>query len=455
MTEVAVVPFFNRTEGNQPDGRSVARSYANELSKIPGFHVMPQRSVEEAMLSSGLTGFEDLSNVENVRKLGRILGVEAVVIGDIHDYDGFYPPKMRLETKWYAVNRYLHYVPAGYALPWGSKEEEQIPPKLVFLAEHELAREQLKTQTPEDPDMATDEKERLRLEKEKPKKLKLIRKTVQTPNGIQQASVLQEVDAEESGAMDPAETAELRQQVHSHLMLMRSGISNVPDAPQVPQDMVEGALPYPPTEPPLPRFYFGPDQTEWSDRNPHEEILKSMSPQTPYAGQYPGYPPPAGLTPEEMAHYGRIYGVVPPLPAMYPMMPGMSIPGQDSLVVGEPDRFPGLPADWPDPRGFIPDGPSEEKPVGKVSNNGPVMRWVAMFDGNDVEFTQALQDWDFTHRDDRRVVSWQSVLSNQEDFIRFCCRMHIWQMLTARGGAGQAETVRRINKLWFGGTQPY
>ncbi len=238
-------------------------------------------------------------------------------------------------------------------------------------------------------------------------------------------------------------------------MLMRSGISHLPNAPRKPLGMEEPEPDYPPTEPPLPSLFYGPDQTLWSDRNQGNRTLKSMTPQRPFPGQYPGYPPPPGSTPEELARYGQLYGVVPPLPAMYPMMPGISIPGQEGLVIGEPDRFPGLPAEWPDPRGFIPDGPKPEKPKAEISNNGPIMRHVAMFDGNDSEFTQALQDWDFTSRDDRRLMSWQSVLHNESEFIRFCCRMHIWQMLGARGGAGKAEIVRREYKLWFGGTKPY
>lgn len=439
----------------QPDGRLVARCYANELSKVPGFNTTPQRTVEEAMLNSGLTGFEDFNDPENIRKLGRILGVEAVVLGDIHEYKSHKPPYLRLEVKWYAVNPYLHYVPAGYGLPWGTRDEEQIPGKLVYLAEHELAREQLKTQTPDDPNAEIDEKQALKDRLSQPKALKLTEKTVESPNGIQQASVLMEVEVDTEGAMKPEDTFELRQKIHTNLLLLKSGTSHVPQSPQAPQSLLEDQLEFLPTEPPLPEFYFGPDQTVWSDRNQHDAISESLGRQTPYVGQYPGYPPPGNLTPEQMSQYGQIYGVVPPLPAMYPMMPGMPVPGREDLVIGEPDRFPGLPADWPDPRGFIPDGPSEEKPEGNIINNGPVMRWIAMFDGNDAEFTQALQDWDFTSRDDHRIVSWQSVLSNQEEFIRFCCRMHIWQMLGARGGAGPAETVRKTYKLWYGGVKPY
>ena len=45
----------------------------------------------------------------------------------------------------------FHPIPPGYGLPWGRAEEEFIPSTLVREAEFALAREQLKTQTPEIP----------------------------------------------------------------------------------------------------------------------------------------------------------------------------------------------------------------------------------------------------------------------------------------------------------------
>jgi hypothetical protein len=32
-------------------------------------------------------------------------------------------------------------------------------------------------------------------------------------------------------------------------------------------------------------------------------------------------------------------------------------------------------------------------------------------------------------------------LERSDDFIRFCCRLHIHQMLQARGGAGKKQVV--------------
>ena len=46
-------------------------------------------------------------------------------------------------------------------------------------------------------------------------------------------------------------------------------------------------------------------------------------------------------------------------------------------------------------------------------------------------------------RDDARIGGWQSYLQRSDDFIRFCCHLHITEMLTARGGAGETRVVWR------------
>lgn len=465
LTEVAVIPFYNHTTVDSLSGQEVASLFANELSKVPGFNVMPQRKVEAIMIENKIDHF---NNVDDIRKLGRLLGVEMVIIGEVHDFDTYYPQRMKLETRWYGVNPYYHYIPVGYALPYGSAEEEMIPDKIIFLAEHELARAQLATQTPDDPN---DTPESPKPKPFGPQHVKPTQRIVQRGDTVQQVTFLQETEpGEENGGLSIEELAEMRKRIATEQMLLRSGISHYPDALPVPAELKEDILENPPTEPPLPRFYYGPEPTVWSDRTQNEDNMQSLTPQMPYPGQYPGYPPPVGLTPEQLAQYGHTIGVVPPLPAMYPMMPGMPLqasPDQSQfatssilsdtsgLVVGEPERFPGLPADWPDPRGFVPDGPSPEKPIGEVVNKGPVMRHITMHRSNDSEFTQALQDYDFLFRDDKRIVSWQSLMSNRGEFIAFCCRLHIWETLSARGGAGKAETVVREFKLWKGGRIPY
>jgi hypothetical protein len=98
-----------------------------------------------------------------------------------------------------------------------------------------------------------------------------------------------------------------------------------------------------------------------------------------------------------------------------------------------------LPPDWPDERGFIPPPPSPSRPS-CCPHNGPVMTHTRSFHGSDSEFTEALASY-YHFRDDARFGGWQNYLQRSDDFIRFCCHLHISEMLSARGGAGETRVV--------------
>jgi len=100
-----------------------------------------------------------------------------------------------------------------------------------------------------------------------------------------------------------------------------------------------------------------------------------------------------------------------------------------------------LPPDWPDPAGFVPPPPSPWPPACQPSDE-PVLQHTALYNGHDPEVTEALATYYF-FRDDARFGGWQGYLQRSDDFIRFCCHMHISQMLSARGGAGQTRVVWR------------
>ncbi|MBN2473503.1 MAG: hypothetical protein JXB62_02760 [Pirellulales bacterium] len=102
---------------------------------------------------------------------------------------------------------------------------------------------------------------------------------------------------------------------------------------------------------------------------------------------------------------------------------------------------PDLPPDWPDPRGFIPPPPASHPPTCWPSD-APVLRHTRTYNGHDTEFTEALASYCY-FRDDARFGGWQSYLQRSNDFIRFCCHMHISEMLSARGGAGETRVVWR------------
>jgi hypothetical protein len=301
LSKVAVAPFFNLSNEPTVDGRRVAMAYYNELQVVPGFEVVPVGVVEGAIRQHNLP----LRGPEDARRLAQILDVDAVIIGAVTDYSPYYPPRVTLQTEWYAANPCFHPIPPGYGLPWGTRDEADIPGPLIFEAEMALARAQLATQTPVGPPM---------------------------PEPI--------------------------------------------PAPQ-------------------------PEPADASAANR-----------------------PAGLT----VHSDSSAGAAPPAPSAQSN-------GSLALAGG------GGTEPWPDPRGFVPPPPSRDPPPCRLSN-APVLKHTRTYHGNDGNFTEALQSYYF-FREDARFGGWQGYLQRSEDFLRFCCHMHIAEMLTARGGSGETRVVWR------------
>lgn len=75
-------------------------------------------------------------------------------------------------------------------------------------------------------------------------------------------------------------------------------------------------------------------------------------------------------------------------------------------------------------------------------SDAPVLRHTRTYNGHDEQFTRALANY-YDFRDDARFGGWQSYLQRSDDFVRFCCHMHLWEMLSARGGAGETRVVWR------------
>jgi hypothetical protein len=147
LTKVAIAPFINLSSEPTVDGRQFGLAYFSELQAIPGFEVVPIGVVERAMHDHHLT----LNSPAEVRRLAQLLDVDAVVVGAVTDFTPYYPPRCTIQVEWYAANSCFHAIPPGYGLPWGTPEEEDIPQSLVMEAEMALAREQMKTQTPDSP----------------------------------------------------------------------------------------------------------------------------------------------------------------------------------------------------------------------------------------------------------------------------------------------------------------
>lgn len=344
LSSVAIVPFLNKSEEPTVNGREFAEAYYNELQQIPGFEIVSVSTVEETMRQNELILPRDLY------KLGDLLGVDAVAVGAVNEFDMYYPPRCAIEVEWYSMNPCHHPIPPGYGLPWGTPNEEDIPPEVLFQAEMALARAQVDTQTPYPPEW------------------------FYAPP--QQQDNMQQNQAPSGTPIGPHE---------------------------------EGATA--------------------SEDGEQERVAE-----VPF--QYINAPQPN-------ADGSAEHGSAEPVP-------------QDASwaasSVASPEQFlpPGMPPDWPDPRGFIPDGPRPVRPTCVPSFDPrygdeplPVLRHVAVYNGNDSEITRRLQDY-YEFQDDDRIGGWQHYLRRSDDFIRLCCRMHIWEMLSSRGGAGEAKTVWKV-----------
>jgi hypothetical protein len=506
LTNVAVVPFFNQSGNLKVNSRDFAKYYANELQSVPCFKVISNETVEKMMIKHELYKFE---SADDIRYLGQLLGVDAVVIGKIHDFNGYYPPRLKLEIEWYAVNPYLHPIPLGHGNGWGTEYESQIPDKITLLAEHELAVAQLKTQTPDfEPIKSPAERHRIEQEQlqkndyrdpeidpnnpknqnNQPEQQNLIQypnnylQNHQQPHQAQPAeknakrknSIIQaandDVDDYDDNLFESQSPQELaaayKQDQFLNNAIKATGIPYIPHAtPLNAEDTKKEAVrkirpkelnwEHPLRYGPWQSQQNAPNQAAWSQQNQYQIYQNQMLNNGQFIGHYSGYPMPEGLTPEQIAQYGWLNQPVVSVAAYHNTMPGMPVAGQPDTVYGEPSRFPNLPADWPDPRGLIPEPPQPEKPKRTQKSDAPVLAHIAIYNGNSSEFMQALSDYDLLFRDDKRLEGKESILNNTAEFISFCCRMHIWEMFSARGGAGPAEKVIRIRKPWQGGERPY
>ncbi len=100
-----------------------------------------------------------------------------------------------------------------------------------------------------------------------------------------------------------------------------------------------------------------------------------------------------------------------------------------------------LPEQWPDPRGFVPDPPTPDRPE-MLAQHDAIISHMRNFNGHDEDFTKQLEEY-FYFRDDARFGGWQSYLQRSEDFIRFCCHLHLVETLALRGGQDKSRLILR------------
>ncbi len=147
LGRVAVLPFFNQSDEPTVNSVTVAESYYAALQAVPGFEVLPV-GVTQTQWDAYSVRFGEPRTGDEFQRFAQFLGVDAIVVGSVTDFDAYYPPRVGLSVHWYAANPGFHPIPAGYGLPWGTEAEDQIPRRIVREAEFELARSQLRTQTP-------------------------------------------------------------------------------------------------------------------------------------------------------------------------------------------------------------------------------------------------------------------------------------------------------------------
>ncbi|QDS98033.1 hypothetical protein [Adhaeretor mobilis] len=92
--------------------------------------------------------------------------------------------------------------------------------------------------------------------------------------------------------------------------------------------------------------------------------------------------------------------------------------------------------------GAILNGCQQQELFECVPHHGPVLNHTKIYRGNDPEITEALKGYVY-FQDDARFGGWEGYLQRSDDFVRFCCHLHISEMLSARGGSRKTSMVWR------------
>ena len=418
LTVIAILPFRNQSQEPTLSGARVSMAYYNELQSIPGFEVLPIGVVE-----TQLAYFETqvikrtISTTEDFQNFARSIGADAVLQGSVTDYHAYYPPRMTLKVNWYAANPGLHPIPVGYGLPWGTKEEKNIPNWVKLEAERELARAQIATQTPTMEEVGSG----------------VANSTNNDSSGMNPS---QGSDIEESNLPSPRKPLNRPEQIPSDPIDNESSTSD-PVASKIKNARI-----------PLPGSAVAP-------RHQSEIAQVSYSQVMDLEGDVDTDEParlPAKITSLESQPVLNVNErgefILDPEAKVESESDSLTHDGEacegevvlmdDSIgMIGEE-----LPADWPDPNGFIPPRPQSQRPPIRPQYDAVISHMKA-YNGNDEDFTQALEDY-YYFSDDARVGGWQTYLQRSEDFIRFCCHQHVVETLGSRGG----QLKSRLNVRW-------
>lgn len=120
--------------------------------------------------------------------------------------------------------------------------------------------------------------------------------------------------------------------------------------------------------------------------------------------------------------------------------PSVGVTSESNLTTNSSSTNGSYPLTWSGDACFAPPLSQGERPA-CMPHNGPVLVHTQIYRGTDPSVTEALKGYVY-YRDDARFGGWQAYLQRSDDFVRFCCHMHISEMLSARGGA------RKTRVLW-------
>ena len=348
IKRVAILPFFNQSEEPTLDADAVTSAYYASLQAVPGFEVLPV-GVTATGLRQFLTTHGEPTDGVAFQQLARFLDVEAVVVGSVTDYDAYYPPRMAMTVHWYAADPAFHPIPAGYGLPWGTEAESRIPRRIVREAEFEMARSQLRTQTPQS---------------------------------------------------------------------MMQPVANVPE-PVVMTSNETDQGPVPPGQVPAPSGLGQVPATHRQDQTSMANASDTWSPHSPDA-----------MSLDDPSGYLPIASESTPLLAAETYVDGF--PMSDDVI---------YPPGWPQSTDLIPDPPSLMRSISQPQSE-PILSHTKLYRGNDAYVTDRLADYVET-ADEARPSGWQGYLKRSDDFVRFCCHLHITEMLESRGGVDQSDLILR------------
>ncbi|MDR1382960.1 MAG: hypothetical protein LBJ67_03805 [Planctomycetaceae bacterium] len=511
LRDVGVVPFLNRSGNLNLDGYEMAQLYANQLQRISGFNVMSVETVKQAMIDNNLTSFDSVDDIRELGKYLNVDVVVIGIVNQYSSYQppilGLEVEWFAVNPYFHPIVK-GHGLPWGTPAEKDIPDKvvlqaeqdlaraqlaTQTPDPDVINSQTKPKRvpvQQLNSNDSNIPDLPFSPVPLLQnaypnssmMDLENSANMQLPSQIGQQSgqiglNNISQTSPFLPNLNNPSNASNPYQNQFPTQELFTPRVMtayypqfnesenednyndgdddISDNIDKTTELYLARQQLALNELmyraqgifsqPIPMSQPNTPSQY-----------QPYEKTLQNPSYQThgtmrsPYRSQESqNSPKTSKQTTQNLASQSVpvVQGQIPATPNYLSVMPGTPVgPG---WIAGEPERFYGLPADWPDPRGLIPDSPQAELPQDLTISNEPVMHHVAIYNGNDIDFTRRLADYEAFFVDERRIGGWQGILRRPPDFISACCCMHIWEMLSSRGGAGKAEKITQYDKFWM------